>query len=429
MSTSNLYQAQSKASEVFQSPWFPCYDSHYVQTQTGWKGRFLKVYSPTYNAISAVGSLFSPISALGTSVGNALDSFCSPVLNWITPVNPINGKRHFVGISRGIEKVLGDYVFYPLASHGMKPTHECLNGTNQSISGRVNYVLSRLKNANKDLLNPPDAKAQFNYRAETVNSSQINAFATPGGGMVVFSQLVKELDGAIKSGQFNETTVQFADGSTAKVDLSGVQLEDALAALLGHEMTHAASRHSIVALMGKLIQKVVLSVGRLAAIVYLKAQDNEYQRLAALPSPTIEEKRTLEQKEHSYNRLNDLFGWLQKGIENLSGLFHSRKNEYEADVTGVYFAHQAGFNPLGALLVQEILKDSKGGVMDFLHRHLEFMFTHPYSENRKRAIFAAIDTLNSPKLKAETKSWDIANNGYDFARSNTAISFAHSHIV
>lgn len=424
MASNVLYRSQSAAGDVFQTHWLPCYSPEHVQSQGG---KILWCYSKIYNGISAVSHGLDVVSSAVSKVGECTVGWAiKPLLDVVYPINPINGNRHFVGISRNIEKMLGDWIFYPLVTSGMRETHELLPGTNLRIADKVESVLTRLRSSNEELLNPSDEKTKFDYRVKTVHSSQVNAFAVPAGGMVVFTQIVKEIDAAIKSRAITETTVEFADGSKAKVDLSGVTLEDTLAALMGHEMTHSASRHSIVAIFGNLVRTIVLSIGRIALIVYLKSTDKDYQALAQKPASELKdhERVALAQKERLYTTLYDFFGWIEEQAKKLTSLFNSRKNEYEADVTGAYFAHQANYNPLGAIYLQEVLNSNKNGLSDWLHKNLEIFYTHPYGENRKRAIFAAINEVAPRSLKGRT-TWDIADNGYDFKRSSPAIKFAY----
>ncbi len=426
MTTNALYRSQSAASDVFHTHLLPVYSPEYVQSQGGMG---LSSYSKFYNLIDRLDKGLEGISStIAKAVDSTVGRIMKPLLDFAYPVNPINGNRHFVGIPRSIEKILGDWVFYPLNCGGMRQTHELLPGTHERIADKVESVLSRLKDANQDLLNPPEQTTKFDYRAKTVLSSQVNAFAVPAGGMVVFTQIVKEIDAAIKSKAIKETTVEFADGSKVKVDLSQVTTEDVLAALMGHEMTHVASRHSIVQLFGRLIRTIVLSVGRIALVTYLKHNDKEYQDLSKKPASELQQHEidALANKEKFYSTLNDLFSWIEEKVKKLAGLFNSRNNEYEADVTGTYFAHKAQFNPLGALYLQEVLHQDKGGFADWMHKNLEFLATHPYGENRKRAIYAALSEISPELLKGQV-AWNIADNGYDFDRSSPAVKFAYLH--
>jgi Zn-dependent protease with chaperone function len=426
-----LYNAQAAASDVFHTHLFPCYSPEYIQSQDGLKGKMLWCYGKAYEGASLLNrglqTVVSPVKYVASGILSAGSYALSGVMNAVYPINPINGHRHFVGIPRSIEKVLGDWVFYPLVTLGMTETNELLPGTHQRIAEKVNEVIGRLATANAKLLNPEDEKTQFHYRAKTVLSSQMNAFAVPAGGMVVFTQLVKEIDGAIKSRKIKDATIQFEDGSKATVDVSNVTLEDTVAALMGHEMTHVASRHSTVAIMGGIIRSIVLDIGRFVLVAYLKSSDREYQTLTQKSESQLEEheRAALASKERLYSKLTDILSWVGEQVDKFSGLFHSRKNEYEADVTGTYFTNQANYNPLGAIYLQEILNQNSGGFSDLLHKHLEFMFTHPYGENRKRAIFAAINEINPQTLKDRT-TWNLADNRcYDLTRCSPALKYAH----
>lgn len=396
---SPLHQAQSAASNVFNTHFFPCYSPEYIQSQECLTGKVIWCYSKVYDAFSAVNhGVVSAVNAVASgvlSVGDcALGWAIRPVLDVVCPVNPINGHRQFLCIPRDLEKAFGDFLYYPLITYGMRETNELLPGTNERIGDKVNHVMERIKASNSDLLNPQEETAKFNYRVKTVHSSQVNAFAVPAGGMVVFTQIVKEIDAAIKSQAIKQSTIEFADGSRATVDLSSVNLEDTLAALLGHEMTHVASRHSFVAIVVQMVSSTVLSTIRILLCSHLNP--------------------------HLHNALL----WLEERINKFLELLNSRTNEYEADVTGAYFAKEAHFNPLGAIYLQEILKQGSWEYSDFIHKYFEFIFTHPYVENRKRAIFAAIHSIDPGALQGRI-AWNIADNGYDLNRSSPAIKYAH----
>ena len=299
-----------------------------------------------------------------------------------------------------------------------------MEGDSESIAEKVKNVLKTLKSANAELLNPAHEKTQFKYRVKTVISKEMNAFAVPAGGMVVFSQLIKEIDSALKAGKYKQSTIEFADGSRATVDLTGLELNDVIGPLLGHEMTHVASRHSIVALVAKVVRSILIDIGRYCSVAYLKSKDQEYQALKTKPSLSRREVQVLLDKEHSYDRINRFFSKIGDGIKHLSGLLLSRTNEYEADATGTWFAHKAGFNPLGAIYLQEVLKGSETGIMSYLHENCEFLFSHPHEEMRKRSIFAVINEIAPDRLNGRVK-WDIdTGNKYNINESNEAVKYA-----
>ena len=141
------------------------------------------------------------------------------------------------------------------------------------------------------------------------------------------------------------------------------------------------------------------AISHCALLAFLKGKDEEYQKLKGKASLSYSEQHSLRSKEAFYSTVSRIFSWAEDKVRILSSNLISRSHEYEADVTGVYFARQASFNPLGALLLQELFLRMDSPASDFLHRHFEVLFTHPYGENRKRAIFAAIKEFDPELLR------------------------------
>ena len=117
--------------------------------------------------------------------------------------------------------------------------------------------------------------------------------------MIVYTGLVDQ----IWANRIKEVRVDFADGSWANVSVESVRKEDILAALIGHEITHAAARHFIVKMVAKVVCAVCLRFAALAYTAISKANDLEYQSLLHKDrigvSTEVERKRLVE-KEMSY---------------------------------------------------------------------------------------------------------------------------------
>lgn len=410
----SLYRGQAAAKDALKTHWFPHYNAEYVQSQTGLKGTLIYGYSKTYetvsfthsilaNTISAVTNAFNftfgwALRPMGTLGYNAIGCYLERIYHALFPINPINGQRQFIVLPRSIEKFLGDKIFYPLSLRGLTDTSELLPGTTQSIAQRTRNVLQRLSERNENLLNPSDQTTRFNYRVTVVNSSIINAFACPAGGLVVFSQIVKELQGAITSREIENTTVQFADGSHVTVDLSQVTLDDALAAILGHEMTHAAAHHTLGLIFVRLLQTILSTIGRIVLITALRSHD-----------PTSRSEQEESNRQSPYDALNSVLSWLQKQLNNLYALLQSRNCEYEADSTGTYFAKQAGFNPLATIYLHEFFRRKQEEILRSARQDFEFLFSHPCGENRKRAAFASIAEFAPQSLQGRVSEWTYAD--------------------
>jgi len=79
---------------------------------------------------------------------------------------------------------------------------------------------------------------------------------------------------------------------------------------------------------------------------------------------------------------------------NLYFLFGSRTHELEADKYGSMLAVEAGYNPAGALFLQEILKNESKSIYDFLpkifHDIHGLFSSHPHCDVRQQEIYPIV---------------------------------------
>jgi predicted Zn-dependent protease len=138
------------------------------------------------------------------------------------------------------------------------------------------------------------------------DSDHINAFATPGGFIIITKGMMKEL-----------------------------RNEAELAGVLGHEIAHVNQKHHLKALRKSALTNLI-SEGAAAS-------DRKYSNLvAALSAPTKE-----------------LYA---RGLD--------KDDEYEADRMGVVFAARAGYDPYGlpAVLTTLATADTKDGYLALLYK-------------------------------------------------------------
>jgi predicted Zn-dependent protease len=152
----------------------------------------------------------------------------------------------------------------------------------------------------------------------------VNAFALPGGQIFMTEALYRLL------------------GS-----------EDEIAGVLGHEMGHVVGRHS-----SEQIASSKLGSGLVNAVV-IGASGSQGGYDAARAAQMINQLITLR---------------------------YSRDDEIEADILGVRFLFQSGYNPEGLIRVMDVLKRAGGG-----GHQPEFMSTHPDPGNRAENIRTEID--------------------------------------
>ena len=158
----------------------------------------------------------------------------------------------------------------------------------------------------------PDAK-NWNWEVNVITSPEVNAWCMPGGKIAVYTGLIEKLDAT----------------------------DDELAAVMGHEISHALREHARERASEQAVAGVGISV------------------LAAAAG------------------LGDVG---QKGMEyaymGLLGLPNSRKHETEADRMGVELAARAGYNPHAAITLWEKLAKIGGSEPP------KFLSTHPSREDR-----------------------------------------------
>ena len=199
------------------------------------------------------------------------------VLLYACAVNPVTGKQELSFVSENQEISLGtknygpsrqmqggDYTVYP------------------EMSRYVNEVGQKLSAV---------SDRQLPYEFTVLNNSTPNAWALPGGKIAVNRGLLLELNS-----------------------------EAELAAVLGHEIVHAAARHGAQQMeRGLLMQGALIATG-------IAVQGNDYGKLVV------------------------------GGAQVAAGLIHTkygRDDELEADYYGMQYMARAGYDPMAAVKLQE----------------------------------------------------------------------------
>lgn len=218
--------------------------------------------------------------------------------------NPVTGKRNLGLVSAEQEVQLGQ------ENYG--PTQQMTGGPynlDPELTRYVNGVGQKLARA---------ADRDLPYEFVVINSDVPNAWALPGGKIGINHGLLAELDN-----------------------------EAELAAVLGHEIVHAAARHTAQTLeRGMLLQLGVAAVG-------IAASDSEYANLAV--------------------------GAGMVGAQVINSKY-GRDAELEADQYGMQYLAEAGYDPDAAVSLQEtFVRLSEGRNPSWL----EGLFaSHPPSQER-----------------------------------------------
>ncbi len=230
-------------------------------------------------------------------------------------VNPVTGKREISLVSEGSEIKMGVENYLPMqqSQGGQFDVEPALTEYVSGVGNRLAVVSDR----------------QLPYEFVVLNNSVPNAWALPGGKIAVNRGLLTELSS-----------------------------EAELAAVIGHEIVHAAARHAAKRMeRSMLLQGAVLVTG-------VATSDSDYGNLA-IGGANI-----------AAQLLNQSYG---------------RGDELESDKYGMLYMSRAGYDPQGAVNLQKtFVRLNEGQDTDWL---TGLFASHPPSEERVRANTKMAATL------------------------------------
>ena len=238
-----------------------------------------------------------------------------------------------VGVQRKQFMMLSTKQVDSMASQSYVQTLKTADGKktlnpNPQQTERVRTIAKRLINQTKAFR--PDA-ANWKWEVNVEGSSELNAYCMPGGKIMVYTGLMEQLN----------TT------------------DDELAAVMGHEISHALREHGRERMSEAYLQKIGL-LG-IAAIVGISSdsRDNAATTLK-IGSAVTAVALTLP---------------------------HSREQEREADRMGLELAARAGFDPHAAVSLWRKMGAHAA------KKPPEFLSTHPTDDSRIKELDALIPTV------------------------------------
>ncbi len=239
--------------------------------------------------------------------------------------NPVTGEKEIRLISENQERQIGTEAYKTMAQ--AQGGHLIID---EELTAYVNSVGQRLA-AQSD-------RPTLSYEFIIINDSIPNAWALPGGKIAINRGLLTEL-----------------------------QSEAELAAVLGHEIVHAAARHGAKGMeRGMLLQGGLVALG-------VATQNSQY---------------------------NDMLVDSASIGANLIMSRYSRKQELESDRYGMMYMAKAGYNPEAAIRLQELFLSLSKGQNDWLSG---LFASHPPSQERITANQATILTVDVPNATFEGK--------------------------
>ena len=230
-------------------------------------------------------------------------------------VNPVTGKPDFMVVSEAQEVALGEQNYAPMqqAEGGVYDIDPQLTAYVQEVGNKLAAVSDR----------------PLPYEFVVLNNSVPNAWALPGGKIAINRGLLTELNS-----------------------------EAELAAVLGHEIVHAAAKHSAQQMSrGVLLQGAVLATAMMTG-------DSNFGQFAV--------------------------GSAAVGAQLINSTY-GRSAELESDKYGMTYMSRAGYDPSGAVTLQEtFVRLSEGRESDWLSG---LFASHPPSRARVAANRKMVETL------------------------------------
>ncbi len=183
----------------------------------------------------------------------------------------------------------------------------------------------------------------FDWQVSVIRSDEMNAFAMPGGKMAFYTGIVE------------------------KLNLS----DDEIAAIMGHEMTHALHEHSRKAMGQKILTSAAISIG------------SDYAGAKTGLNPDMLKQTTSILEEYGLT------------------LPFSRSQEADADKGGLMLMAKAGYNPAAAVTVWEKMNTFAKGAGNSTLEGLTS--THPTNnariDNIKRDLPSVMPTYQASQRK------------------------------
>lgn len=231
----------------------------------------------------------------------------------------IGARAAVKALPTSVDRQIGSTAFESMDLGGPEIKDEIVLGAMQSIVDR---------------LTPHAAIDGMEFDVHVVDSPTINAFALPGGKIVVFTGLIKNAENI-----------------------------EQVAAVLGHEMSHATLRHGI--------ERMGQSMGIYAAVSLLVGDAGGLIAMAA-----------------------DLFQ-----VASINS--YSREQENAADEEGVRMLHSAGIDPMSMATFFELLEKQHGDLPDAI----AWISTHPDHASRIENVESMVAALPEREYQPFEIDW------------------------
>lgn len=281
------------------------------------------------------------------------------IFDFVYPKNTITGYREFWYLPTWVEKYLGEALYASTCiSQGGKLDDDAKQ---KRLQVMVEKTAEHAQREGED--------QKFEYEVTVLDSNVLNAWAMAGGKLAFNDRLIKEID---------------------KMDLSewkGLTHDDVLAAVVGHEVSHAAIGHTRKRLEKTFLIQLALFVGKIVANFFISRKEQEAVEKGGEKGTHRAHIETSEElkKYEGYRKLVTVgFDFFAYYASELYMLMDSRNAEYEADKYGIQLMYKAGYDVRGSLALQKLFQKAGHSHQtdSWVGKAMEWISTHPTSDKR-----------------------------------------------
>lgn len=337
---------------------------------------------------SYLSSSWNSLNRRSSELANFVFSALYAVYDFPRSTNPVTQQREFRWVPTFVEQAIGAVAYPTLLRRSGRVVKET-----DIAFGKYSKLVHQI---GKELTAKCPRNELF-FEFEVVESGEDNAWCLPGGKIAINLGLIRNME---------------EEKSNFGMDRS-FTVQEKVAAVLSHEMTHAAARHGGRTIELRCLLLSIFKVVELATSFFLCRHFNtQIQELKKFETKTEEQQikiAELEEKRDSVsNTIFTLFDFIAyQWILTHCTLCTSRSYELEADKYGMHLIYKFGseHNTIGfnensaesAVWLQHYFKKAHPRIATgWFARIVNFLSTHPSSEERLAANQKTWQELRTP---------------------------------
>lgn len=321
-----------------------------------------------------------------SSLANVVFSKLYAIYDFPRSTNPVTQEREFRWLPTFIEKGIGETSYHTL----LRQSGRVIKETDREPFATYRKIVYEV---GRELVEKCPRK-DIDFQFEVVENSQDNAWCLPGGKIAINLGLIRNLQ--------------------EEKDIFGMgrefTLKEKVAAVLSHEVTHAAARHGGRTIELRYFLLSVFKIMEFAASFFVKRYyNNQIQELEKKEAKTELEKAKITELRQTVDCISktifNLFDFIAyRWILSHCSLCTSKSHELEADKYGMHLIHAVGsagadgFNKTSAeaaVWLQHYFQKKHPTASGIIGRVMRAFSTHPPSEERLAANKATWEELRN----------------------------------